>query len=76
MFLMSSQVLFMPLLALLRQLKYEGLDVKSIQKKLKMPAFAAQVSREDITDALSRIDKPLEEIIVFIIEHQKEVRDI
>lgn len=58
---------------LVRPTKYEGMDVKSIQKKLKMPAFAAQVSREDISDALSRINQPLEEIIQFIIEHQKEV---
>ncbi len=59
--------------ALVRPSKYEGMDVKSVQKKLKMPAFAAQVSREDISDALSRINQPLEEIIQFIIEHQKEV---
>jgi predicted hydrolase (HD superfamily) len=58
---------------LVRPTKYEGMDVKSAQKKLKMPAFAAQVSREDISDALSRINQPLEEIIQFIIEHQKEV---
>ncbi len=59
--------------ALVRPSKYLGMDVKSVQKKLKMPAFAAQVSREDISDALSRINQPLEEIIQFIIEHQKEV---
>lgn len=57
--------------ALIRPTRYEGLDAKSIQKKLKTPSFAAQVSRDDITDALSRIDTPLEEIITFIIEHQK-----
>ncbi len=59
--------------ALVRPSKYLGMDVKSVQRKLKMPAFAAQVSREDISDALSRINQPLEEIIQFIIEHQKEV---
>lgn len=59
--------------ALIRPTRYEGMDVKSIQKKLKTPAFAAQVSREDIQDAISRIDTPLDEIILFIIEHQKEV---
>ena len=47
---------------------------KSIMKKLKTPSFAAQVSREDITDALSRISYPLEEIITFVIQHQKDVR--
>ena len=60
--------------ALIRPTGYAGMDVKSIMKKLKTPSFAAQVSREDIYDALSRIDYPLEEIIVFVIENQKEVR--
>lgn len=59
--------------ALIRPARYEGMDVKSIQKKLKTPSFAAQVSREDIQDAISRIGTPLEEIIAFIISHQKDV---
>lgn len=59
--------------ALIRPARYEGMDVKSIQKKLKTPSFAAQVSREDIQDAISRIDIPLEEIIAFIISHQREL---
>ena len=60
--------------ALIRPTLYEGLEPKSILKKLKTPSFAAQVNREDITDALSRIDISLEELIGFIIEHQKEVK--
>jgi predicted hydrolase (HD superfamily) len=60
--------------ALIRPTGYEGMDVKSILKKLKTQSFAAQVSREDITNALSRINLPLEEIILFIIEKQKNVR--
>ncbi len=60
--------------ALVRPTRYEGLEVKSILKKLKTPAFAAQVNRDDITDALSRIDVPLEELIEFIIQHQKNIR--
>jgi predicted hydrolase (HD superfamily) len=59
--------------ALIRPNRYEGMDVKSVQKKLKTPSFAAQVSREDIMDAIGRIDTPLDEIIQFIIEHQREV---
>lgn len=59
--------------ALIRPTKYEGMDVKSILKKLKTPSFAAQVNRNDITDALSRIDVSLEELIQFIIDHQKNV---
>jgi predicted hydrolase (HD superfamily) len=59
--------------ALIRPPRYEGMDVKSIQKKLKTPSFAAQVSRDDIQDAVSRITGSLEEIIDFVIQHQKEV---
>ena len=49
------------------------MDVKSVMKKLKTPSFAAQVSREDINDALGRIDISLDEIIAFIIDKQKSV---
>ncbi len=59
--------------ALIRPTMYEGLEVKSVLKRLKTPSFAAQVSREDINDAVSRIDVPIEELIQFIIDHQKMV---
>ena len=59
--------------ALIRPTRYEGMDVKSVMKKLKTPSFAAQVSREDITDAISRINIPLEELIAFVIEKQKSI---
>ena len=59
--------------ALIRPTRYEGMDVKSVMKKLKTLSFAAQVNRDDITDAISRINIPLEEIIDFVIEHQKNV---
>ncbi len=59
--------------ALIRPTRYEGLEVKSVLKRLKTPSFAAQVSRDDITDALARIDVPQDELIQFIIDHQKEV---
>ena len=59
--------------ALIRPTRYEGMDVKSVMKKLKTPSFAAQVSRDDINDAMSRINHPIEEIIDFVIEHQKNV---
>jgi len=59
--------------ALIRPTRYEGLEVKSVLKRLKSPAFAAQVSREDINDAISRTNNSLEEIIQFIIDHQKDV---
>lgn len=59
--------------ALIRPTRYEGMDVKSIQKKLKTPSFAAQVSRDDIDDATGRAGLQLDEVISFIIENQKNV---
>jgi len=59
--------------ALIRPTKYEGLEVKSVMKRLKTPSFAAQVNREEIADAISKIDCSLEELIEFIINHQKDV---
>lgn len=59
--------------ALIRPTRYEGLEVKSVLKRLKSPAFAAQVSREDINDAASRTNYSLEELIQFVIDHQKDV---
>jgi len=60
--------------ALIRPTRYEGLDTKSVLKKLKTASFAAQVSRDDINDALSRIDVKLEDLIEFIIRHQKDIQ--
>ncbi|HYE54924.1 MAG TPA: HD domain-containing protein [Chitinophagaceae bacterium] len=60
--------------ALIRPARYDGMDAKSVLKKLKTPSFAAQVSRDDIQDAMSRINTPLEEIIEFIILHQKNIQ--
>jgi predicted hydrolase (HD superfamily) len=59
--------------ALIRPTRYDGLEVKSVLKRLKSPAFAAQVSREDIQDAISRIDVTLDELIQFIINHQRDI---
>jgi predicted hydrolase (HD superfamily) len=59
--------------ALIRPTRYEGLEVKSVLKRLKSPAFAAQVSREDIADATQRAGISLEDLIQFIIDHQKDV---
>jgi predicted hydrolase (HD superfamily) len=59
--------------ALIRPTRYEGLEVKSVLKRLKTPSFAAQVSRDDIQDAITRAGVPLEELVQFIIDHQKDV---
>ena len=59
--------------ALIRPTLYEGLEVKSVLKRLKTPSFAAQVSRDDINDAVSRAQIDLNDLIQFIIDHQREV---
>jgi predicted hydrolase (HD superfamily) len=60
--------------SLIRPMRYDPSDTKSVLKKLKTLSFAAQVNRDDITDAISRVDQSLEEIIQFILEHQKDAR--
>src|SRR5882757_6961500 len=45
--------------SLIRPMGYEGMDTKSVLKKLKTLSFAAQVNREDITDAISRVGQSL-----------------
>ena len=59
--------------ALIRPTRYEGLEVKSVMKRLKTPSFAAQVNREEIADAANRAGISIEDLIQFIIDHQKEV---
>lgn len=59
--------------SLMRPEGYAGMEVKGVKKRLKEKTFAAGVNREDITDALSRIDTSLEELIQFIINHQQSV---
>jgi predicted hydrolase (HD superfamily) len=60
--------------SLLRSEGYTGMEVKGVKKRLKEKSFAAGVDREDITDAVSKIDHTLEELIQFIIDHQQQVR--
>jgi predicted hydrolase (HD superfamily) len=59
--------------ALIRPTRYEGLEVKSVLKRLKTPGFAAQVNRDEINDAISRTSTTLDELIRFIIDHQRDV---
>lgn len=61
--------------SLLRPEGYVGMEVKGVKKRLKEKAFAATVNRDDIIDALSRINHPLEDIISFIINVQKNVTE-
>lgn len=60
--------------SLMRPGGYEGMDVKGVKKRLKEKSFAANVNRDDINDAASRIDTPLDDIINFIIPVQSTVK--
>ena len=54
--------------ALVRPNKLEGLAPKSVEKKLKTPAFAAAVSRADIQAGTELLDIPLDDHIRHCIE--------
>jgi predicted hydrolase (HD superfamily) len=64
---------FIHAVSLVRPEAYQGMKVKSVKKKLKEKSFAAQVNREDIADASSRIEPELDELIQFVIDHQSAV---
>ena len=56
--------------SLMRPGGYDGMELKGVKKRLKEKSFAANVSREEIQDACNRAGLSLEEIILFVIEHQ------
>ena len=60
--------------SLMRPGGYDGMDIKGVKKRLKEKSFAANVNRDDITDAITRINISLEDIIQFIIDHQPSVK--
>jgi predicted hydrolase (HD superfamily) len=59
--------------SLMRPEGYAGMELKGVKKRLKEKSFAANVNRDEISDALSRIQTPLDDIITFIIERQGRV---
>lgn len=59
--------------SLMRPEGYAAMEVKGVKKRLKEKSFAANVSREDINDAFSRIEHQPDEIMQFIIDHQSNV---
>ena len=60
--------------SLMRPNGYEGMDVKGVKKRLKEKTFAANVSREDITDACVRAGLDPDELIGFIVQRQGAVQ--
>lgn len=61
--------------SLMRPNGYEGMDIKGVKKRIKDKAFAANVSRDDITDALTRAGLTIDELISFIIQRQGKVQN-
>jgi putative nucleotidyltransferase with HDIG domain len=45
----------------------DGLEVKSVKKKLKQPSFAAGVNRDDVTKGAAELGVDLDEHIAFVI---------
>ena len=58
---------FITAVAYVRPTKLEGMKVKSVRKKLKDKAFAAAVSREDITQGAEELGIDLGEHIANVI---------
>ena len=46
----------------------DGLEPKSVRKKLKQPSFAAGVNRDDVDRGAELLELPLDEHIAFVIE--------
>lgn len=59
---------FLHAVSILRPNGFADMKVKSVKKKLKDKGFAANVSREDITQGAELINSPLEDHIAFLIE--------
>src|SRR5215212_1632270 len=56
--------------SLMRPGGYDGMELKGVKKRLKEKSFAANVSREEINDAVERAQLSLDDVIQFIIAHQ------
>lgn len=54
---------------------FSGMNAKSIKKKLKNKAFAAQVSREDINQGAEELGIDLSEHILFVIKALQEFNE-
>jgi putative nucleotidyltransferase with HDIG domain len=64
---------FITACALVRPTRLEGLEAKSVRKKLKQVSFAANVHREDITRGVADLGVDLDEHIDFCIAALKEI---
>lgn len=60
--------------SLMRPEGYAGMELKGVKKRLKEKSFAANVNRDEITDAMRRAAAEMDAIIQFIIERQGAVQ--
>lgn len=56
--------------SLMRPESYNGMELKGVKKRLKEKSFAANVSRDEIADAIQRASLDQDDLIAFIIAHQ------
>lgn len=56
--------------SLMRPDGYAGMELKGVKKRLKEKSFAANVNRDEIADAVERAGMSIDDLILFIIEHQ------
>jgi predicted hydrolase (HD superfamily) len=66
---------FITACSLVRPDKIQGLEPKSVTKRMKDKAFARSVSRDDIRQGAAELGIPLEEHIAFCIEAMRGVAD-
>jgi putative nucleotidyltransferase with HDIG domain len=61
--------------AYVRPTGFEGMTPKSVKKKLKTPAFAAAVNRDDVREGAEQLGVDLDEHIAFVIAALSERAD-
>ena len=67
---------FLTAVALVRpDKKIAGIQAKSVKKKMKQKAFAAQVSREDMIKGAEELGVPLDEHIEFVVAAMAGIAD-
>jgi putative nucleotidyltransferase with HDIG domain len=66
---------FITACSLVRPDKIQGLEAKSVLKRMKDKAFARSVSREDIRQGAAELGIPLEEHIAFCIDAMRGIAD-
>jgi predicted hydrolase (HD superfamily) len=60
--------------SLMRPQGYEGMELKGLKKRFKEKAFAANVNRDEIMDAMQRAGLELDVVMQFIIDNQGQLK--